>query len=250
MFLSVIVAAKDWNKALEKTISSILNQSIDDFEIIVQMKNNPISEGFSSIYSEKSVQFYIERDAGIYDAMNRGINKAKGDFILFLGEGDYLIDNFVIEYLKEFSTNENIAFFGQVFYYHGDSKVIKSFKIRNRPLSKNDFRGGNPIHTQGLFIKKELYQLNNYNCEYKILADFEFLMNGNKWETLVFVPRPVVMFAIGGVSTNISYAFKTRKEAIKILLKNKIIPSFRLLLAFLYYSTISFYKKNVKTNSV
>ncbi|MGF7079871.1 glycosyltransferase [Mucilaginibacter sp. UYCu711] len=241
MFLSIIIAAKNWDSALNKTIFSVLRQTSNDFEVIVQVRYNVGNVNFRELYPE-SVNFYEEDDAGIYDALNRGIEKAKGDFILFLGQGDYLTNDFVIENFIELSKQGNAAFWGEVFYYKNENEIIKRFKIKNKEISRRSFKGGNPLHTQGLIIKREIYQEFKYDTQYKILADFEFLLRSDIWKNLRITTQPAVMFELGGASTNITTAANSRKEAIVILLKYNILPSFRLLCSFIYYRVLNILK--------
>jgi glycosyltransferase involved in cell wall biosynthesis len=237
MLLSIIIAAKNWNSALDKTIGSVLEQSLQDYEVIVQIKDSGLYN-MEEKYGAK-VAFYQAEDTGIYDALNKGIDKAKGDYILFLGQGDYLINDSVIENFKKDSFEANNAYWGEVVYYKNDNEVTRSFVVKDRVLSKKSFTSGNPLHTQGLFIKTEIYREYKYDIDYKILADFEFLLRSNVWKNLTFLAKPIVMFELGGASTHLASAAKARKEAILILSKYNILPSARLVLSYIYYSLLN-----------
>src|ERR1700753_3296637 len=97
MKLSIITINLNNKTGLERTIQSVLEQSSRDFEFIV-------IDGLSTDSSVELLQthaqqlnYISEKDKGIYDAMNKGIEKASGEFLLFLNSGDYLFEKNTIE---------------------------------------------------------------------------------------------------------------------------------------------------------
>jgi glycosyltransferase involved in cell wall biosynthesis len=250
MLYSIVIATKDWNSAVVKSINSVLCQSIGDFELIVQVHLGSFNADID-VNLDPRAHIYFEDDSGIYDALNRGVRKSSGEYVLFLGDGDYLIDRFVLE---DFSRNLGAgieAACGQVFYYtpvNGADVVSRIFKSVNRRILKSDVRRGNPVHTQGLFVKRSLYLANPFSGGFRILADFDFLVRSEIWRTLRYFPRPVAMFMEGGASTNSLRAAQVRREAIKILWSHGIIPSVGLFLAAIFHSSASSVRKMSSKN--
>ena len=98
MKLSIITVNLNNKEELEKTILSVINQSQRDFEFLVI--DGASTDGSCEVINKyrKEVDFWVsESDRGIYDAMNKGIRKAKGEYLLFLNSGVYL------------STSQNLA---------------------------------------------------------------------------------------------------------------------------------------------
>ena len=83
---------------MSKTINSVLNQTFDDFEFIV-IDGGSNDGGIDVIkqYKDKIDYWVSEPDKGVYNAMNKGIAKAVGDYLLFLNSGDYLCSNTILK---------------------------------------------------------------------------------------------------------------------------------------------------------
>ena len=110
--ISVITVCLNAEKLIENTIKSILNQDFAGFEYLIMDglssdSTVEIAEKYSERFAEKEVCFRIisERDNGLYDAMNKGIAHAQGDWINFLNSGDLFIDKFVLQHCMELSQN-------------------------------------------------------------------------------------------------------------------------------------------------
>ncbi|NJO90458.1 MAG: glycosyltransferase [Chloroflexia bacterium] len=104
--LSIITINLNNARGLEKTIKSVVNQTYSNVEYIV-VDGGSIDNSVNIIKSyEKSIEFWIsEKDNGIFHAMNKGIEKATGDYLLFLNSGDCLFSTTVIE--KVFGNKQN-----------------------------------------------------------------------------------------------------------------------------------------------
>ena len=88
------------NDFLEKTIESVINQTYIDFELIIidgGSTNEKCIDTLSKYSSFKNIIIVSEKDKGIYDGMNKGIAKAKGDYIIFVNAGDELISNNILD---------------------------------------------------------------------------------------------------------------------------------------------------------
>ncbi len=148
------------DKRIEYTLESIINQTYHDFEIIVVegcLENN----NTSSIYNKFSIDKLIhEKDNGIFDALNKGINKSTGDIIYLMGADDHLSDKNVFQSVYDkISQNEKIdgICIGCEFS-DSKGKIIRKWYPSNISPAKMTI-GILPPHFS-LFLKKEMYNLN------------------------------------------------------------------------------------------
>ena len=98
-FFTIITVVLNGDKFLERSIKSVLNQSFENFELLIidgKSTDNTL-EIVRKFANDKRLKCTSESDSGIYDAMNKGIHKAKGEWIYFLGYDDFLIDNDVLQ---------------------------------------------------------------------------------------------------------------------------------------------------------
>ncbi len=193
---------------LEKTCESIVRQTCQDFEwVVIDGGSNQATLDVFEKYKNRIDKFVSEKDDGIYNACNKGIRLASGEYLIFMNAGDYFYDKDVIKLYYCF-TEGNVAD-----VYYGTCRTCmndKSINVLNYPsvLTKEYFLVAN-ICTQGVFISKKLFEnFGMYNENYKIVSDYEkwlqFLLAG-----VVFQRLPIIVanYGLNGVSTN----EKTRK---------------------------------------
>ncbi len=158
---------------LEKTIQSVVNQSYSDFEyIIIDGKSTDGSIEIIEKYQNKISYAISEKDTGIYNAMNKGIKVANGEFLLFMNSGDTLIDNFILsKVVKDLDSKIGIFYGNMIFSI--DGKPTMNCNLPNK-LAFSFFLNFSLPH-QATFIKKQLFNEHfYYNESLKILSDWEF----------------------------------------------------------------------------
>ena len=173
MKISIITVNYNDKKGLEKTINSVVNQSFTDIEFLVIDGNS--SDGSKEIiekYKSKINYWVSEPDLGIYNAMNKGIKAAKGEFIIFMNAGDSFFDDDVLSKSNPL-LNSNIGiYYGNLIFKLNE----KQTKLCRPPseLSFSYFVDFSLPH-QATFIKKELFSYYFfYNETLKIMSDWEF----------------------------------------------------------------------------
>lgn len=121
-------------------------------------------------------RFISELDNGIYDAMNKGIQMSKGDWLYFLGADDKLYDNEVLyKVTKQITLKVPNIISGEIIYEENDMPFIYNKKKKNKePFWDFSMWIRNGLHHQGTFYKKSLFDNNSYNVKYKFLADYDF----------------------------------------------------------------------------
>lgn len=172
--LSIITINLNNKDGLSRTINSVTEQSIKDFEFII-IDGGSIDGSVEEIkIVESNLAFWSsEPDNGIYNAMNKGIEKATGEYCLFLNSGDCLYDTDVINKFYTIAPTEDIVI--------GNATILASSNMRELFTSPEQitFRylyHGNIPH-QATFIKRRLFKfVGRYNENYMVISDWEFII--------------------------------------------------------------------------
>jgi glycosyltransferase involved in cell wall biosynthesis len=172
MKLSIITVNLNNKEGLKKTIESVLSQTASFFEFIII--DGCSSDGSVDLIIENSekISFWIsERDNGIYQAMNKGIRAAKGEYLLFLNSGDFLVNRAVIKEVFKTDRAEDLIY--------GKSEISKDGKvIYTTPHPDTltlDFFYRQTISHQAAFIRRNLFEKYGYYREdLRIYSDLDF----------------------------------------------------------------------------
>ena len=173
MKLSIITINKNNAAGLEKTIQSVISQTNKDFEYIVI--DGASTDGSVEVIKKYSsgINYWIsEQDTGVYNAMNKGIRKAQGEYCLFLNSGDYLISSITLQ--EVFNEINNIPA-ADIFY---SDAVLSNGRIVSYPetLTINHLINS-AINHQNCLIKRSLFLEHGlYNEGLSITSDWEFLL--------------------------------------------------------------------------
>lgn len=173
MKLSIITINKDNLVGLKKTMASVLSQSYKDFEyIVVDGASTDGSVAFVESNRQNLSYWVSEPDSGVYSAMNKGILQAKGDYLLFLNSGDFLVDENVLESVFKVNRMADILY--------GRCDVSENGKVvwTSNPPEKITFgvlyQGGGLAH-QASFIKRGLFStIGLYREDFKYNSDMDF----------------------------------------------------------------------------
>lgn len=211
---SIIIPTYNAEKTLRKAIDSILTQTFKGFEIvIVDGKSSDSSFQIIEEISSKcpAIRFISEKDKGIYDAMNKGVAMAKGEWLYFLGSDDRLFDNNVLNTIYQSLKDQNAELvYGNV-YMEETGKLYDGIFDFNKLLRIN-------ISHQAMFFSKNLFaEKGIFNIEYKSHADWDFNLRCFSDESFrsIFIGTTVASFAYGGASSINDIPF----------LKNSLLPA-------------------------
>lgn len=161
---SIITVTYNAVKTIEKTIQSVLRQDKSLFEyIIIDGGSSDGTVDCIKQYGTHIAFWSSEKDSGIYEAMNKGINKAKGDWILFLGGDDRLEEN-VLKEVYQYLDNTADLVYGNITYNNG-----KRFMSSFNPITILN----NTVHHQGAFYNRNLFNNFKYDIQLKIMSDYE-----------------------------------------------------------------------------
>ena len=202
MKLSIITITYNAESVLEKTIKNVLSQSYNNFEyIIVDGLSTDNTLAIISKYASRINQVISEKDTGIYDAMNKGLKVAKGDYVLFMNAGDSFQNELVLETIFKNSNNEDILY-GETEMINASGKVLGLRRLRApKKLTWKSFQRGMLVCHQSIFVKREIAPL--YDLQYKISADINWIIEClKKAKTVKNTEMIIARFLIGGESKN------------------------------------------------
>lgn len=180
MFLSIITINRNNDQGLKKTVDSVAYQICRDFEHIIidgasTDKSVDVIKNYAASPMGENISYWVsEPDSGVYNAMNKGIKKAKGNYCLFLNSGDWLIDENTVQNEKNENYKEDFIIFDPLMVK--ENNRIETVKLPDY-LSPMYFLLGHGLNHQNQLIKTRLLKETLYNENLKIFADNEFLIN-------------------------------------------------------------------------
>lgn len=219
--ISVIIPCFNSGSILERALSSVLSQSHPEVEIIVQ-DNLSIDTTTRTILQkfEHQIRWIQEKDLGIYDAFNRGIQKAHGDWIYLMGADDYLAETQVFEKLMSY------AFDPKYKVITGDivNENIQNKWVPQRFHSKFSWRiyWKNSVHQQGALYHKDCFSLGFFNQQFRVLSDYQFHI---KLHRSSFKKLESSLIIAHCEATGISKSFNGALYAEEITMKKETLPT-------------------------
>jgi glycosyltransferase involved in cell wall biosynthesis len=205
MKISIITVVRNNASTIKDTIDSVLKQTYSNVEYIVI--DGSSTDGTIEIiqgYKKYIKKFISEKDKGVYDAMNKGINLATGDVIGLLNGDDVYFDETVLQNVANaFKKNESDCVYGDLYYVERNNldEIVRYWK--SSKFKKGSFaRGWHPPHPT-FFLKKEVYsKYGLYDIEMKVSADFDLMLRLlEKYNiTSHYLPTILVRMRTGGMS--------------------------------------------------
>jgi glycosyltransferase involved in cell wall biosynthesis len=205
MKLSIITINYNDSDGLKKTLDSVAKQTFVDYEQIIidggstDSSVSVIETFFSS--TSQTVLWVSEKDKGVYNAQNKGIEIATGDYCLFLNSGDFLVDKNVLERVFAVNPSADIIYGNLIEVFEG--KIVGVARGKT-DVSFLDIYSGIVKH-QAAFISRNLFEkYGQYDENLKIIADWEFFFMsiGFKGVTLHYVDVDISYFDSNGISYN------------------------------------------------
>lgn len=224
--LSVVTVVFNGAATIEHTICSVLEQTYENFEHIII--DGGSSDGTLDILRkyDGDIDYWVsEKDAGIYDAMNKGIFLAQGDYVGMLNSDDYFADpKVLVKIAEQFKSSNTDAVFSCLDIVDPASlnRVFRKYRIPN--FNKFMLRiGVMPPHPT-FYCKKSCYEkAGKYRTDYRIAADFEMLVRllVKHHITWAFFDETTVKMRSGGLSSRgIKSSWIVNHEIIRACLEN------------------------------
>jgi glycosyltransferase involved in cell wall biosynthesis len=206
--LSIITINFNDVNGLQKTMNSVFEQTFTDFEyIIIDGGSDDGSLDLIKENKERIAQWVSEDDSGIYNAMNKGIRTATGEYLLFLNSGDTLTES---RSLEEFIGHP--AFEGDIIY--GDYKFKDGEKIYPEHLTPLFFMRSSLPHQSTLFKRNIFLEMGLYDESYQVVADRLFYLRCLLKDKYKFkhIQYFLSKFDLTGISHNQKYIEKKKIE--------------------------------------
>jgi glycosyltransferase involved in cell wall biosynthesis len=179
---------------------SVLTQTYPNIEyVIIDGKSTDGTLKIIKRYEDQLARLISEKDEGIYDAMNKGLAAAKGDYVIFMNSGDEFYTRDTVENVFASAPNADI--------YYGETEMIddegKSLGQRrhNAPKEFNwrNFKYGMSISHQAIYVRRAI--ADPYNLKYKLSADIDWIIRAaQKAARIVNVNQYVAKYLVGGMS--------------------------------------------------
>jgi glycosyltransferase involved in cell wall biosynthesis len=214
--LSIIIPTYNSSETLKKCLESVLNQSFEDFEVLIMDGNsNDSTVQIAKSYDNDKVKIFSENDCGVYDAMNKGIKTAKGEWLYFLGSDDELYEDLILKKIAYFSEGNPKIIYGNVMVDQ-DAGWAKNGQIYDGLFSKEKIIQNNICH-QSIFYHKDVFNsIGDYNLRYPINADHDFNIRACALFEFQYVDLIIAKFRGGGLSSNPDLLFRTDFDNIVI----------------------------------
>ena len=210
--ISIITICLNAEKTIEKTINSVISQDYSNLEyIIVDGKSSDNTIGIIKNFHDPRIRWVSEKDNGISDAFNKGINLSTGEFIGLINADDYLVPHAIKSLMNQYDGNSDVIYGNTIVDDKENGlKIIK--KARNPELLKYEM----PFIHQSSLVKFSAYKkYGYYSTDYKICMDYElfarFYKNGASFQ---YIDTYVSFFSYGGTSS--LHPFRTASEDISI----------------------------------
>lgn len=217
--LSIITVTYQAERYIEKTLQSISEQTYQDFEfILVDGESTDRTLDIAKEYASRIDKLIIEKDEGLYDAMNKGLENASGDFVWFINAGDYLTSKDLIAQLVPYLTDTTDVVYSDTYFVNkegvvrGLRSVLTPHKLPEK-LTWQSMEKGMLVCHQSFIARRSIaphYLLSNLSAD----LDWEIIVLKQS-KTNVFFPIPLSYYLEGGISNqNLKRSLLDRYEVL------------------------------------
>lgn len=200
--ISVITVNYNNDNGLKQTIESVISQTYSNIEfLIIDGGSNDNSLAIIKEYANQISYWVSEKDNGVYSAMNKGILKASGDYIIFMNSGDVFNDANVLNTVVPKFNTKAYFIYGNNYKKKENSKRLKTYPEK---LSFSFFYGSSLNHQATFINKKAFTALFLYDENKKIVADWELFIVGICKENLPYqyINETICIYDFTGMSSN------------------------------------------------
>lgn len=200
--ISVVTVCRNEAKGIERTLTSVLNQTYKNYEyIVIDGNSNDGTKEIIQSHSAKLNHFISENDGGIYNAMNKALSRAQGEYVIFINGGDALASNDVFENVFIQALPSADIIYGDL-WIESTNRTVLGKSPEKITLG---FLFYSTLWHPVAFVKLELFKKYGfYDESFKLAADYDFFLNvlGKNKIQHQKVNLPIARFNTHGVGSN------------------------------------------------
>jgi len=167
---SIVIPCYNAAYTIAQTLTSIQKQTLTAYEVIVA-DGNSLDDTIAIAQSiMPNAITFSEPDNGVYDAINKGIKKAKGKYIYIIGSDDVFANDEVLQSVAKLTEAAPDVLYGDVEYINKTNRLVPD---QHHSQWNGNIYWKNTLHQQGCFYKKEIFNNVLFNPQYKILGDYD-----------------------------------------------------------------------------
>jgi len=229
--ITVVTVSFNCENTIKKTMESVLKQTYKEIEyILIDGASTDNTLSIIKSFKDDRIKYISEKDNGIYDAMNKAIKMATGEYIIFMNSGDWFANKDVLR--KVFASPLMDIMYGNCIRVFKDKKVCERYR-ESRIWRILYLAYGMMVCHQSMIVRTELLKKHPFDLKYKICADREFLA----WATKKNCSCKYLDFTVSvvdnteGLSSNQANKNVIRKET-DCVIKKYFLPFFLLFMPF------------------
>jgi len=230
--ISIITVNLNDVEGLKRTMTSASEQTFMEFEyIVIDGGSTDGSKEFIESYSNKIDYWVSEKDSGIYNAMNKGIKMASGEYLLFLNSGDWLFNKKVLDVVSKELVDCDMLYGNIVKAFNDGRRIPENAAIAKDITLKTFFRGS--LNHQALFINHKLFEIYGlYDEELQIVSDWKFslIALGINNSKIKFIDTKISFYDMTGISNDNSLRNVEREKVFKELIPRSIYLDYKYLI--------------------
>lgn len=229
----ITIAQVTYNCAgcLKESLLSVINQTYDNIEyVVIDGGSNDGTLDLLHHYRDKIDVLVSEPDKGIYDAMNKALDRATGDFLIFLGADDHFMSWRTIEKVAPKLTDQDHVFYGQIYF--------EAYNLLHKGKFNRFTRARFNYCHQSIFYPRSVYKTYQYDCRFRLYADNEYNFRISQTHPFRWIGATIAFYAAGGES-----ASRNDEEWDKV--RNRYILKYCGLIPYLYRELWLIYKRIV-----
>lgn len=235
MILSIITINRDNASGLEKTMRSVFSQNREDFEYVVidgasTDGSIEIIKGYANQFGGR-LKWISEPDKGIYNAMNKGIGIASGDYLQFLNSGDCLVDDEVTGKMCEALTDKGYPtiMYGNMLKNMPSGKIVRDRCFAGRNISFLGFYNGSLNHSSAYIHRSLFDKYGMYDESLRIVSDWKWFLQAIVLggEKPMYADIDISLFDMNGISeTNKELNKQEREQVLAQLVPPAILTDY------------------------
>ena len=245
MKVSIITPTYNSAKTIKRTLESIEMQIYRDFEhIIIDGESKDRTIDYIQTYSNSNRYLYSEPDKGIYDAMNKGINKATGDIIAILNSDDFFSDENVLQDVVNLFKKGSDIVYGGIRFCNSNGDLLTTWI--SSEYKRGDFASGWHTPHPAFFARRSLYKIKGgFSLKYPVAADFDLMLRFMNDPSVIcsYLPKILTILQNDGNSSKFKNIIQGFKDIHHSMNENNI-PVNPLLYAFRRYAS-KIYKRRL-----